>query len=393
MSAAVQRPPLPEVLAQKTVAFDTWALHRRWTNHGIHVYARNLLAHFQQLGAQHGLEIRPYTCEKVRNVANYFAAVPGFSPRQTKLLRFDRLWRYGGACALASTQRPDLVFSPHCTSLYAGNFAPAVVTIHDVIPARMPWASKKVTSILRFCLWWSAKFARTIITDSNHSKQDLVSMYKIKESKVAVVYLAHDKNVFNTARPDPGMQASLLQKLEIKRPYILHHGVIKPNKNLKRLIAAYRLMLERNRNLELDLVLAGPQGWECEDVLMGASRTSGVILTGALTDQELPLLVKGAALAVYPSLYEGFCLPMIEAMACGVPTIAANASCLPEISGATLRYFSPESVEEISGCMERALEDSDLRAELSRRGQLRASQFDWRRCAEETLQVLKNSIR
>src|SRR5215471_5813403 len=193
MSTAVERRPFAaeRVEKVKTIAFDTWALNKRWSNHGVHVYASNLLAQFHQLGPPEGIEVRPYVCGAVDNHANDLTARPGFRPRPTSLLKFDRLWRFGGACTLASLQGVDLVFSPHCTSLYAGNFAPSVVTIHDVIPARMPWASKKVTGILRFCLWWSARFARTIITDSCHSKQDLVSLYKIKESRVAVVYLAH----------------------------------------------------------------------------------------------------------------------------------------------------------------------------------------------------------
>ena len=394
MSTAVEpRQLAPErVEITKTVAFDTWALGTRYRNHGVHVYAGNLLAQFQRLGPQHGIEIRPYTCAGADNYANGFGAAPGFQPRKTRLLKFDRLWRYGGACALASLQRADLVFSPHCTSLYAGSLAPAVVTIHDLIPVRMPWGSKKVTSILQFCSWWAAKFARMIITDSFHSKLDLVGAYNIRESKVAVVYLAHDKKVFNTAPADPGLCRVLLQKLGIRRPYVLHHGVIKPNKNLKSLIEAYRVALGRNRNLEFDLVLAGPPGWEYEEVLAKANRTPGVILTGALSDQEFGVLVKGAYLAVFPSLYEGFCLPMLEAMACGVPTIASNASCLPEISGGVLRYFNPESVEEMAACMEEALEDGDLRAKLCEKGIARAACFDWRRCAQETLAVLRQQL-
>src|SRR5262249_51522173 len=123
-----------------------------------------------------------------------------------------------------------------------------------------------------------------------------------------------------------------------------------------------------------------------------ANECARVILTGPLEQPELVLLMKGASLAVFPSLYEGFCMPMVESMACGVPTIASSASCLPEISGSVLRYFNPESVEEMAACMEAVLVSSELRCQLSHEGQQRALMFDWERCAKETMTVLTDAI-
>jgi glycosyltransferase involved in cell wall biosynthesis len=395
MSTAVERPQVKATSGRGagTIAFDTWCLNAHARNHGVHVYASKLLEHFRELAPQYGVEVRPYASTAADNDAKLLEGAPGFRPRETALLRFNRLWRFGGACALAGLHGADLVFSPHCTSLYIGNFAPAVITIHDVIPVHMPWASRRITATVRFCLWSAAKFSRAVITVSQHSKTDLLNLYGIPDSKVFVIYNGCNQSVFNNVVPDPERLHDLLARLGVARPYILHHGAIKPNKNLKRLIQSYRLLAERNRNLELDLVVAGPLGWEYEDVLSAASQGPGkVILTGALNDVDLGMLVKGASLAVFPSLYEGFCLPMIEAMACGVPTIAANSSCLPEVSGGVLRYFNPESVEEMSACIEGALENDDLRRELSEKGRARASQFDWRRCAEETMEVLKEQL-
>ena len=152
-------------------------------------------------------------------------------------------------------------------------------------------------------------------------------------------------------------------------------------------------MLSRNRNLDLELVLAGPLGWECDEIVAAANGTDGgrVILTGALDDPDVALLVKGASLAVIPSLYEGFCLPMVEAMACGTPTVVSNASCLPEVSGGVLKYFDPGSVEDMADCMEKTLEDRELLAELTREGKERAGFFDWQRCATQTLAILKRN--
>lgn len=397
MSLTVEQPQEPVTrrgnATTRTIAFDTWCLGAHARNHGVYVYAGKLLQHFRELAPAHGVEIAPYVAQDANNDANQWQAAPGFRPRQTGLLRFSRLWRFGGACVVATHQRPDLLFSPHCTSLYIGKLAPHVVTVHDLTPLFVPVGPRRIRETLRFCLWWSARFSRAIITDSFHSRRDLVQTYKLPEDKISVVYLAHDKAVFNASPYDLQLHLSLTRELGIQRPYILHHGVIKPNKNLKSLVQSFNLVRKRNRNLDLDLVLAGPLGWQHQEVVKAANENGGsVIFTGPIKDEDLAMLIKGATLAVFPSLYEGFCLPMLETMACGVPTIASRSSCLPEISGGVLRYFDPESVEEMSVCMEKALEDRGLRTELSIKGLLRAQDFDWRRCAEQTLKVLKQQL-
>ena len=259
-----------------------------------------------------------------------------------------------------------------------------------------PANSKRQTLILRSFTWLSTRLSRAVITVSQCSKRDLTRVYGLPEAKITVVYNGYDKARFNPMAPDPQLQKSLLAKLGIEKPYILHHGVIQPRKNLKRLIEAYRLMLSRRRSLDLDLVLAGPLGWNYAGVVASASDNDGcggrVILTGALSDSDLSLLIKGASLAVIPSLYEGFCLPMVEAMACGIPTIASANSCLPEVSGNALRYFDPLSLEDMAGQMETAILDTEVREQLSRDGVKRAGIFSWERCARETLEVLVAAI-
>ncbi len=219
-----------------------------------------------------------------------------------------------------------------------------------------------------------------------------MNLLGVPESRVTVVYDGCDHAVFNSSSADPVLLASVLRRQGIQRSYVLHYGAIKPNKNLPRLIQAHRNLVDRNPNLDLDLVLAGTASTGYDDVLAAVRRCSGargrVVLTGALSQQDLVALIQGASLAVFPSLYEGFCLPMIESMACGTPTIAANASCLPEISGGVLRYFDPLSVEEMSACMEAVLEDREAGAQLSAKGKERAQEFTWRSSAEKTLALL-----
>jgi glycosyltransferase involved in cell wall biosynthesis len=150
-------------------------------------------------------------------------------------------------------------------------------------------------------------------------------------------------------------------------------------------------MLTNNADLDFDLVLVGGRGWASDEIVNAAAESNGrgrVILAGILDDIDLALLIKGATLAVVPSLYEGFSLSMVEAMACGVPTIASNTSCLPEISGKALAYFDPLSIQDMAACMHAVLRDSDLSLRLRQKGLDRAREFTWERCARQTLEVL-----
>jgi glycosyltransferase involved in cell wall biosynthesis len=270
-----------------------------------------------------------------------------------------------------------------------------VTTIHDLSPIKAPSHARSLTLMMRSFLWCAAHFSRAIITDSGSSKRDLMEIYGLPESKVFVVYLGYDKSIFNDVGPDTRLQAELLRRLSIRTPYILHHGTLQPRKNLKRLIEAYKLLQARKRDFDFSLVLAGKRGWECEEILAaagsGVHARGKIVFAGAVADRDLALLVKGASLFVVPSLYEGFCLPMIEAMACGTPTVAANSSCLPEISGGVLRYFDPMSIEDMADCIENALQSVEVRKSLSLHGKERAAQFDWKRCARETVEILKAS--
>lgn len=373
------------------IAIDSWVLASRFRYQGTYVYAQSLLTEFKKI-AQASSEISfcLFTSPRNSNDAATFAGGRGFELTAAPMLSHDRLWRLGAASFAARRVGADLIFAPTQSVIPWGKI-PLVCTIHDVTPVVMPSHSKKVTLFQRSLLWSTTRRVRHIITDSECSRKDLMRQYDLPESRVSVVYLGYDKAAFNEVPPDPEEQKKLLSRLRLEKPYILHHGTIQPRKNLKRLIEAYRLILSRNSNLELDLVLAGAFGWEYEDIVAAAnsSRKGHIIFPGALSQDELAILVKSAALVVIPSLYEGFCLPMIEAMACGVPVVASNASCLPEISGGVLKYFDPCSVEDMAACMERVLEGDEVRKALAGQGKQRAAFFDWQRCAQETLAILK----
>lgn len=377
------------------IALDSWVLSSRFRHQGTYVYARSLIAEFKKIAAtQTPIEFCLFTSLKNSNDAAQLGTGGGFALAPAPFLAHDRLWRLGGATRAAARLHADLIFAPTPSALPMGKI-PVVCTIHDATPVLMPSHSQKVTLMQRSMLWLTARFARKIIAPSECTRNDLIRIYGLPESKVAVVYEGYDKTVFNDSAPDPDVQKALLSKLKLDKPYIFHHGVIQPRKNLKRLIEAYRLLLAKNPALQFDLVLAGPLGWNYEETLATANAPTNmgrIVFPGALEDSELAMLIKCASLVVMPSLYEGFCLPMVESMACGVPVIAANASCLPEVSGGVLKYFDPNSIEDMAACMKQVLEDSALRQKLVQEGKRRAAHFDWTTCAEKTLAIFEECM-
>jgi glycosyltransferase involved in cell wall biosynthesis len=387
---------LTRTASNPTIAVDTWIMGEHARNQGVHVYGTQLMRHFRELAPQYSVEFKPFVSSDRFRTTDALNAAPGFQPQPTSLLAHSRLWRFGGAWALASLRGADLVFNPHCTSFYGALPVPSVTTIHDLIPLVEPWPSR-IAGTLRFLLWSAAKSSRAIVTVSEHSKADLIRIYGLPDSRVHVVYNGCDHGVFNRTAASRESLDAARKNLGLDCPYVLHYGAIKPNKNLARLVRAYRRVLSRNADWNFDLVLAGARDSGYQEVADVISQNNGdrgrVLLTGPLCQQDLVTVIKGAALAVFPSLYEGFCLPMIESMACGTPTIAANSSCLPEISGGVLRYFDPTSEDEMSACIEAGFRSEGLRRELSQRGSERALEFDWRRTAEQTLEILAGVAR
>jgi len=373
------------------IAVDSWTLASRFRCQGTYVYTQNLLREFKRLARQDpSVSFSLFASGRNGNDAIHIAPEERFELCSSALLDHDRLWRFGGAGLSASRSHADVMFIPTAATLPVGR-VPAVCTIHDVTPITMPSHSAKVSAIQRFLLRGCAQLSRMIITSSECSKRDIVALLGGPEEKVAVIHDGCDQSLFNADPPAMETLAALRWRLGIEKPYLLHHGTIQPRKNLKRLIQAYHLMLA-DTDLNFDLVLAGQQGWASDEIVNAATESRGrgkVILTGVLGDSDLALLIKGACLAVVPSLYEGFSLPMVESMACGVPTIASRTSCLPEISGNALTYFDPLSIEDMASCMHAVLCNSELSSSLRQKGIDRARGFTWERCASETLNVLK----
>ncbi len=238
------------------IAFDTFLLTRRFRNVGIYEYARNLLEQFHEIVPENGsVSVRYFVSPGYSDeIWNGYSNVVGCQPVSTSLLRRDRLWRLGLLTAVSGRTGADIIFAP-CVSVLPLGVIPVAVTIHDVMPKKLPPSLVERSTTLKAATWVSAKMSRKIITDSEYSKKDIVELYDVPPEKVSVVYLGYNQHIFNSSRPDSKVREALLMRLGIRGPYILHHGMVQLRKNLGRLIKAYNLLKNR-RNFDFQLVLA-----------------------------------------------------------------------------------------------------------------------------------------
>lgn len=265
-----------------------------------------------------------------------------------------------------------------------------VVTIHDISFEEHPeWFPRKLRAFLKWSVPRSARMARAILTDTQSAKSDLVRLYRLPHEKVFVTpYAAH-------ARFQPIHDQEALRQVRAKYntsdKFVLVVGNMQQRKNLVRLMQVFA-KVKRTRALPHKLVIVGQSLWRAEEA-MARARALGdsVVLTGYVPDADLPLLYNAADIFCYPSLYEGFGLPVLEAMACGTPVIASNVSSLPEVAGDAARLVDPYDEHAIAEALRELAENDALRHTLRVKGLAHARQFSWERTAQQTLQVYERA--
>jgi glycosyltransferase involved in cell wall biosynthesis len=271
---------------------------------------------------------------------------------------------------------------------------PVVATIHDLAFEHLPETfTRRGRAQLRLTVRRTAKRAARIATVSEFSRQDIIQTYGIAPEKVAVTYNGISP-IYRTESESADEAAELRSRYRIRSQYLLAVGSVQPRKNLMRLIRAYDTLRHRNPDLQMQLVLVGRHLWLFREVVREAARharAEDIVMTGYVPERDLPALYRNALAFVYPSLFEGFGLPPLEAMACGTPVITSDVSSLPEIVGRAALLVNPYDEEEIAGAIARLMTDTELRRQLATEGAARAKQFTWQSTADKTLALYHQS--
>ncbi len=292
-------------------------------------------------------------------------------------------------------QKPDVFFSP---THYAPRFSPVptVISIMDMSFEYFPELfAKNDLYQLRNWTRYSAKNAAKILTISQASKNDIIKFYGVPDDKIVVTPLGV-REVERSKHKVLSME-DLKEKYKINKPYILFVGTLQPRKNIERLIEAFSKL--RTVNSELSnhqLVIVGKKGWLYEPILEAPEKhgvKDEVKFLDFVTDEDIPAFYQNAECFVLPSLYEGFGLPVLEAMRYGCPVVTSNISSLPEAGGDAAIYCDPESVEDIAKQIEKVLTDSELRKKMVAAGRDQIKKFSWEKSAKETLEVLKEATK
>jgi glycosyltransferase involved in cell wall biosynthesis len=298
-------------------------------------------------------------------------------------------WRHLRLPLAMRHDRVDLHFSPSYF-LPLVKVCPSVVVVHDITFKVHPeWFIKDRRFRFDQLFWREVKRAEGIITVSEHSKGDIVRILGVEPSRVTVIPEAADE-YFRPVK-DEDRLVEVRNRYGLSRGFLFTAGAIHTRRNLERLIQA---SAEASRRLdsELELLILGmPAPFSPPVDIAGTARRCGmedrIVQVDFVSDSDLLLLYNACGLFVYPSLYEGFGLPVIEAMACGTPVACSNVTSLPEVAGDAVVYFDPTKVEEIADAIVRIVSDGAFQEELREAGMARASSFSWRRAAQETLEV------
>ncbi len=279
-------------------------------------------------------------------------------------------------------QGGDLFFAPtsYLIPAFLPKTIPSVMTVHDLIAFRYPSEHHtKSTIVEHIFLGRALKKTSCVLVPSENTKKDLMCLYKYSEAKISVVPLGVDEKFTQTTSG----------KIPLPKEYILTVGGLEPRKNIGRLVESVLMIVAKFPHLKL--VIVGGKGWKSKKLQQKiAQHRSRIIQVESCSPEDLPAFYRHAKIFVFPSLYEGFGLPPLEAMASGCPVICSNASSLPEVCSDGALYIHPEKTEQIAAAIEKLLTDEKLRTELKAKGLVQAKKFSWQKTAEATLKVLSS---
>ncbi len=353
---------------------------------GTENYARELIRALIALDRKN--HYRLYTRERAPQ--DFFA-----SPRELRIanyelrnISFPRLWTHVRLSFEMLMRAPDLLWVPaHVLPLLHPRRS--FVTIHDLGQAHFPQAHPPLQRAYHnWSVWWSTRAASHIFGDSESTRDDLVRFFRVPAGKISVVYPAYDAPLYQPIR-DAAIIERVKAKYRIGSDYVLTVGTIHPRKNYARLIDAFARLITQHAT-RITLVIVGKRGWLYDSIFARVKQLnlqSLISILDYVPASDLPALMSGARVFAFPSLYEGFGLPILEAQACGTPVVCAMTSSLPEAAGDAALFCDPLDVDAIAGALQRALRDDALRAKLIARGFDNIKRFSWEVSARQILRA------
>ena len=293
----------------------------------------------------------------------------------------------------AKQKKVDLIHQP-CFSAPLSFNGPVVVTIHDIIsilfPETIPFASR-----MFYSKWmpFSYRKAKQIITVSQSTKRDIVRVLGIPEEKITVIPLGFDKKLEKVVSSQ--QISNVKKKYKLPGKYLLHIGTLEPRKNLDFLIEVFADVVLDPKNSDLGLVITGKKGWYYEGLFEKVKRYNlqdRVVFTGYIDEEDKAAIYQGAQIFTFPSVYEGFGLPPLEAMASGVPVISSDTSSMPEVIGEAGLLISPYDKKKWVEAISRVSQSPKLIQEMREKNKRQVAKFSWTKAAEKTLEVYKKAI-
>lgn len=299
------------------------------------------------------------------------------------------IWLHTQLPFMMTKDKLDVFWGPQYAIPFWPQKIPRVVTVHDLVFHHYPETLPTLISLHnKLILKYYLATANQVIAVSHSTKKDLFKVYKLNDSKVQVVHLAAKCDSLNAQTNNSSKD--VLDKFGVAPGYLLYVGTVEPRKNIIRLLEAYA-MLSTVQFIKVPLVIAGGMGWKYKGIIAKVGELGlkdQVIFTGFLTEAEQDQIYLNAAIFIYPSLYEGFGLPPLEAMLRGIPVITSNTSSIPEVVGNAAMMVDPYNVEELAKTIELLYEDEDLRYNYSVKGIERSKEFSWEKAATTTLRIL-----
>jgi glycosyltransferase involved in cell wall biosynthesis len=338
----------------------------------------------------------PLAAERDHRVRLYFNQPPPpdlfdpYSHVETAVIPQRRLWTHTRLRAELRQRPPGVFFTP-AHVIPVGVAVPSVATVHDLGYEYFPEAhTARQRAYLRWSTRHNGRRGRAVVADSEATRADLSRLYGVRPDKITVVYPGADPTL--GPERDSERLAAVGPRYGIHSPYLLYLGTLQPRKNLLRLVEAFATSgLAANG---YSLVLAGKQGWLAEPVLAAVAAldevmAKAVVLPGYIDPADKAALLTGATALTFPSLYEGFGFPVLEAQACGTPVVTSTTSSLPEVAGSAALLVDPLDTAALSTALRRIVGDEPLRAQLRRDGLANVGRFRWGDSAAAVLDVLE----